>query len=411
MKRHEEFAEPVGGPILTRPFMWLCAVFGLGFLLTIWREIVGLGPATGMNDGFAWGLWKNWNVIALTALGSGGYATALLFYVLGNRKFLPLARVALVTSMLAYTTGIIALTVDLGRPWNFWRLGFPQDWNLRSVLLEVAVCMTTYVGFLFLENAHPALEAMLKSSDQGKRKLASWALPVLDKGTPWFVAAGIVLPSMHQSSLGSLFLLAGPRLHDLWRTDLIPLLFIVSAHFLGYACVVLVVMLSGLVWNRPLEMQALNPLARIMSWVIFAWLAVRAIQLVVSGKIAALGADWSSLFFLLEMALLAWGAFIAFTEEGRRSPQKLFTSSLLIAFGGLLYRYDLTTLAFNPGPMWRYFPTVTETLIALGYMALAVIGYIVMVKRLPILPTADAHVPATHKTTAARPAVATGVNK
>lgn len=391
MKRHEDFAEPVGGVLFTRPFKILLTVFLLGFGLTIWRSVVGLGPATGLNDGYTWGLWKNFNVIVLTALGSGGYATALLFYVLGQRRFLPLARVSLVTSMLGYTTGIIALVVDLGRPWNFWRLGFPQDWNLHSVLLEVAICMSVYVGFLYLENAHPALETMLASDKPGQRRLAAWALPLLDKGTPWFVAAGVVLPSMHQSSLGSLFLLAGPRLHPLWQTPVVPLLFILSAFFLGWACVMLVVLLSAMAWKRPFETGALGALGKITAWVIAAWCVIRVADVAVRGALPQVfDLDVFAAFFVLELALLAIGAFMLFDARRRTTPRGLFTASLFVALGGGLYRYDTTTTAFLPGAHWSYFPSIVETLICVGYIALGVVGYLVMVKKLPVLPIADA---------------------
>src|SRR5271169_3757909 len=120
---HEEF-EPVGGPLFTKSYIALCLFAAIGMALVVWRFFVGLGPATALSDGYPWGAWKVFNVIVLTALGSGGYATAILVYVLNRGKYHPLARTAILTSVLGYTFGVIALGVDIGRPWNFYNVIF-----------------------------------------------------------------------------------------------------------------------------------------------------------------------------------------------------------------------------------------------------------------------------------------------
>ncbi len=119
MSTHAVRLEPVGGPILTRPFVLLAILATVAMALVGWRFIVGLGPSTALTDGYPWGAWKIFSVIVLTALASGGYATAILIYVLNRNEYHPLARTAIITSALGYTTGVMALGVDIGRPWNF----------------------------------------------------------------------------------------------------------------------------------------------------------------------------------------------------------------------------------------------------------------------------------------------------
>ncbi len=391
MSSHHETSEPLGGPLMTRPFLVLCAIFALGLVLTLWREVVGLGPASGMNDGFTWGLWKNFNIIVLTSFGSGGYATGLLFYVFGRRKFLPVARVALLVSLLAYTTGIIALLVDLGRPWNFWRVIFVWDWNLHSILLEVALCMSTYLAFLYIENMHPVLEVAAKSTNPGWRNIGHKWLPVLEKVSPYVIAACIVLPSMHQSSLGGLMMLAGPRVHPLWQSYLVPLYSVLTALFAGWAGVVVFYLLSALVWKRSYEMPAISLLSRYMAWFALGWCGIRVVDLLVSGKLGNLfHFDLYSAVFILEMALILVGAFMTLGEAASKRPKTAFTAASLVGLGAMLWRYNITTIGFMPGVQWRYFPSVVEILICAAYMALGVIAYIVIVKRLPIMPIAPA---------------------
>ena len=199
MTSHRERLEPIGGPVLTRPFIALGALAALALLLVAWRFVVGLGPATGLTDGYPWGAWKVFNVIVLTALGSGGYATAILVYTLNRGQYHPLARTAILTSALGYTSGVMALGIDIGRPWNFYQLAFISNWNLHSVLLEVAVCISIYLIFLWLEMAPPLLEEWGQGRSSGLKKLALWITPKLDLSYPFILAAAITLPSMHQS--------------------------------------------------------------------------------------------------------------------------------------------------------------------------------------------------------------------
>ena len=147
-----EIAVPVGGKALNGPGKVLFGLTLLGIVLMIWRFAVGLGPSTGLSDGYPWGIWIAFDVVTGTALACGGYAMALLVYVMNRGKYHPLVRPAILTSALGYSIAALAIVVDVGRPWFIWRIPLSVDkWNHASALLEVALCVMAYVVVLWIE--------------------------------------------------------------------------------------------------------------------------------------------------------------------------------------------------------------------------------------------------------------------
>lgn len=375
-------------PLLTKPFYLFAGLAGLALLLGLFREFTGLGYVTNLNDGYSWGLFKNWNVTALTALGSGGYAVAVLAWIFNERKFHPILRTAVLTSLLGYGTGMLALGFDVGRPWNFVRLNDPRNWNMHSVLLEVAVCMTAYaILALDVENMPPFLERMYRSSDPKKRERALKIFNFMQKTFPFGIALAFVLPSMHQSSLGSLMYLAGNRVNAIWQTPMLPLLYLVMAYVLGFACVLLVLILSSYAWDLGRDFAILSKLASIMSWTTLVWLVVQFADLIYRGVLPqAFAFDRYSITFLAETVLLLIPALALRSAGNRENPRMLFRLTFLLALGGLLYRFTPTTIAFNPLGDYRYFPSVTEILMSIGFTSLAVAIFLYAVKKFAILP-------------------------
>ena len=184
----------------------------------------GLGPVSGMNDAYGWGIWKTFNVMVLTALGSGAFAMGIAAWVFRRKRLHSLMRMALLTSFLAYACGLLLLGIDAGRPWNFYWMVFPWKWNMHSPLAEVAICMSIYAMIpLALENLPPVLER-LWYFDSRLRPGVEKIEKRLHYFFPWMIAAAYLLPGMHQSSLGALMLLAGERVHPLWQTPWLPVL-------------------------------------------------------------------------------------------------------------------------------------------------------------------------------------------
>jgi len=387
MNAHET-PQPIGGPILTRPFLGMVALAALAGVLILWRFAVGLGASTDLNDGYAWGLWIAFDVVTGSALACGGYAMALLVYIFNRGQYHPLIRPALVSSAFGYSIAGLSVLIDLGRPWLAYKLAYFWHWNLRSVLLEVAWCIMTYTVVLWIELSPAFLERARTSANQTLRKFADKALPIARKSLFWFIALGMLLPTMHQSSLGSLMLLSGPRLNPLWNTPVLPLLFLLSCIAMGYGAVVVEEVLWARFFNldRMPSVEMLGNIGFAMVPLLGTYLGIRLIDLAVRGQIGALFAfDHYSVMSLIELAMFAAALVMLSTRQRRRHLGNLFRAAMLLVFAAALYRFDVYLVAFQPGPQWSYFPSLTEILISTGLVSGELAGYILLVKLFPIL--------------------------
>lgn len=409
--KHAERFEPVPGSLSTKPFVVLAALAALALALIPIRFAIGLGPSSGVTDGYPWGLWKIVNVIVLTGVASGGYTVALIVYGFANRRHHVLARHAISTSAVGYTSGVIALgVVDLGRPWNFWRLADPRTWNFHSVLLEVGLCVSAYIFFLWMEMAPPVFEALSKRQGMLAR-WARFARPWLDRFYPWIVAAAITLPTMHQSSLGSLFLLAGPRLHPLWQTSLLPLFFLISAWILGLSAVIIAVMLANIWWTRPLPARLVSQLSRWNAVLVLLFFILRVTDISIREHTAEMLAfDRFSISFLVELALMLPPALLLIYGRRKQPRGRIFRMALVTLTGAAFYRFDVCLGGFMPGAGWVYFPSAMEVLISAGLCALGVVAYIVIAKRLPIIDNPPANRPPAGLPAADHPATDTSLS-
>jgi Ni/Fe-hydrogenase subunit HybB-like protein len=368
----------------------------IGAVAILWRFAFGLGSVTALNDGYPWGLWIAFDVVIGTALACGGYAMALLVYVLNKGQYHPLVRPALLTSAFGYTIAGFSVVLDVGRYYELWKVPiYFWNWNLNSVLLEVALCIMAYVVVLWIELSPAFLERGAMAPWPRVRSFSIWAKPKIEKALIWIVALGLLLPTMHQSSLGSLMLLSGPRLHPLWNTPLLPLLFLVSCIGMGYAAVVLEGTLSSMLMKRPLERSMLAGLGRAMIPVFVLYLVLRVGDLVWRGQLGALFAfDIYSVMSLVELALFVAAPLMLATHAQRWDPANLFRAAIVLLLGGALYRLDTFLVAFNPGSQWSYFPSVGEIFITVGLVAMEILGYIYIVRYFPILTgSASGHAP------------------
>jgi Ni/Fe-hydrogenase subunit HybB-like protein len=280
-----------------------------------------------------------------------------------------------------------SVLLDLGRPWLTWKLPvFVADWNLDSVLLEVALCVIAYTLVLWIELAPAFLEKAEESSVGALRRLGAAWRPRLERALLWITALGLLLPTMHQSSLGSLLMISGPRLDPLWNSPVLPLLFLISCIGMGYGAVVLESTLAERLLGRGGHRAMLAGLGAAMLPIGGSYLAVRVVDLVVRGQLGALFAgDITGTMCLVELVLFAAPLWMLRSRAQRREPRVLWRAALTFLLAGALYRFDVYLLAFSPGAHWSYFPSVSEILITLGLVAGEVAAYIFLVKRFPIL--------------------------
>jgi Ni/Fe-hydrogenase subunit HybB-like protein len=192
---------------------------------------------------------------------------------------------------------------------------------------------------------------------------------------------------MHQSSLGALMLLAGQQVHPLWQTPWLPLLYVWAASFMGFAFVGFVLQVCHLVWDRPIDNEALAEMSRIAAWLILAWLVFRLLDLAIRGSLPlAFAATTPSVLFWVEMAMLLAAGILLFRAGKSQNIRLAFQGNILAALGGMLYRFDPTTLVYRNGTASFYFPSTIELLIGIGFVSLAIAAFSILAKILPILP-------------------------
>jgi len=424
MAQSEEF-QKLEGKIFTKSFFILLTVVLIGFFFVGVRYVKGIGAVSNMSDGYPWGIWITYDVATGTAIACGGYAVAILVYIRNRMQYHPLIRSAILTSMFGYGLAGFSVMVDLGRPWNAYNFFIPSKWQANSAMFEVALCVMAYSTVLIIEFIPAILTAIEKSKwermnlvrnwlhpriapDQKTmndklemvRLGAAWLKPRLNKVLIFFIVLGITLPTMHQSSLGSLLLIASTKLHPLWHTGFLPLLFLLNCIFIGYAIAILESIISCYSFGRRYEIEELSGLAGLVPFVTVIWLCVVIGDLAYRGQVsAALNGDFYSSYFMAEFLLVAAGSLLLFFKKLRRSPRWLFISASLIVLGGCLYRFNVYLIGFNPGKGWRYFPSFAEVMITVGIVALEILGYKVFVALFPVLPNTSGHGPQQQKKT------------
>ena len=373
--------------LFTAPVIFWSVLAVIGITLSLGRLFTGLW-FTGMNDDYAWGVWKTFNVMTLTALGSAGLAVGLFTYVFGQKQLHPVMRAAVSSSILFYATGMTALAIDVGRPWNMYHLLLPWNWNLHSSLFEVALCMTAYVAlFLAFENVPLVLDEVALGASDDRRRQITRVKQVMIRMYPFIVGGALLLPAMHQSSLGSLMVIAGHKVHPLWQTQMLPAFYLIQAVVCGFAALIFILMSASLTWRRPLDMHILGDMAKFMAWTSMLFVALRYIDAVIRGVLSqAFDATWYAVLFHAESLLLLGPAIVLLNPRRRTIPRVVFISAILAGLGGMIYRFTPTTIAYRAGHPSIYFPKIAEVVMCLGYIGVAVVLFIWAAKRFAILP-------------------------
>lgn len=369
-------AAPAGGKVLTTPFAILTALAATAVVVLVIRIFFGLDAVTNLNNGYPWGIWIVYDLVVGTALACGGYALALVVYV-GNRwEYHSLIRPAVLTSLFGYSLGMLSAVFDMGRWWQSYNLIVPWQINTGSVFFEVAICVGLYCLVLMIEFSPPFLE-WVKARDK---------LKLLNKVFFAVIALGILLPTMHQSSIGTMLIALGSKLSPLWQTDLLPLLFLWSAVTMGFSIVVFEASIAALTFRRPLEKSPLIGLSNIIGWMLGLYLLIRFADLIYRGQLGlAFTGDLRGNLFLLENALFLAPLLILASKAARKSPRLLFFGALCMLLGGAVYRFNAYLVGYNAPSGHVYFPSVPEILFSLGVIAIEILAYLFLIKKLPIL--------------------------
>jgi formate dehydrogenase iron-sulfur subunit len=421
---HPEF-EPFQHKLLTPFNKVLLVLMAFGAISLIARFALGLGGSTHLSDTYAWGLWIVFDLVWI-AVAAGAFATAGLIYVFQRRDLYSMGRSAVLMGLLSYSFVTVTLIADLGLPWHFYQLGLQSP--EQSAMFEVSWCVGLYVSILLLEflpvpferwGLKSALEIwhrwsgayvafavtlfvyllsrnlMYVALTAAIFSFMAWAFCAKGKkAEPIMLAiAAVTLSTMHQSSLGSLFLLMPDKLGPQWWSPVMPISFFLSSIAAGAALVIVVEIWIAKAWKRSLQITQLAALGKITFWSLLVYLLFRLGDMAIrgqfasafEGKLGALFATEIVLGGILPLALLA-------RAPQRAQPNLLLLGALLTTLGVVFNRVNVVVLAMQlKGPMPQvapetYSPSIFEWGISVGLIAATIFLFGLGARLLPLLP-------------------------
>ena len=369
-------------PKLPKITVWraiFAAIMLGGLYATFVRVYYGLGGSTNLSDKFPWGLWIGFDVMCGVGLAAGGFTLVALVHIFNIQQYKPILRPAILTAFLGYSLVVVGLLYDLGRPDRLWH---PLVmWNPHSVMFEVAWCVTLYTTVLFLEFIPVVFERF------GFHKPLEW----IHKISVPLMILGVLLSTLHQSSLGTLFLIVPEKLYPLWYTPILPLLFFISAIAVGLAMTIFESWHSSRAFGRALELPLLASMARVLAVVMSVYLWIRVLDMSHRHVFGLLALNrMETWLFALEIGLMAVPAVLLYQRAIRMQPGKLYVCAVMVIFGFIANRLNVGITGLERGSGTHYIPRWTEVVITLSIVAA---GFAIFRAIAQYFPIFEAHSP------------------
>ena len=383
----------IGERRLPRLTFWQLVFFVVmagGLYASYVRVMHGLGGATHLSDQFPWGFWIGFDVLCGVGLAAGGFTLAATVHIFNIERYKPILRPAILTAFLGYLLVILALMFDLGRPYRIWH---PLVmWNPHSVMFEVGWCVTLYTTVLALEFAPVVLERF-----HLVRALKAMRMVLIP-----LVILGVILSTLHQSSLGSLYLIVPEKLYPLWYTSLLPVFFFISALCAGLAMTIFESWQSSRAFGKHLELPLISSMGRLLAVLLSVYMTMRFLDLLHRGVLPLLARRRPETYlFLLEIALFIVPMFLLFRRKVYSNASALYGCAVMVLLGFVANRLNVSVTGVEAGSGVSYFPKWTEIAVTLFIVALGFAIFRFAVKYLPIF---EGGVPAFSKE---RPVVST----
>ncbi|HET7440385.1 MAG TPA: Ni/Fe-hydrogenase cytochrome b subunit [Terriglobales bacterium] len=362
-------------------FLFLMAA---GFYATVVRFTQGLGRSTNLNDQFPWGIWVGFDVLCGVMLAAGGFTLTAAVHILNIKRLHPIIRPTILTAFLGYLLVCVALMFDLGRPYNIWHPLIMR--NPHSVMFEVAYCVMLYTTVLSLEFAPIVLE---RFNLQKPLKIIRGVLIPL-------VIGGVILSTLHQSSLGTLYLIMPEKLHPFWYSPLLPVFFFISAIAVGLAMTIFESSMSAKHFGRQLELPILQELGRVLVVVLSVYGILRFEDLLHRGVLhLAFRPGYEMYLFWLEMALALIVPLVLLSQRSvRSSAGGLYVAAVLVVLGFITNRLNVSITGLESAAGLHYVPKWTEIAITGAIIAGGFALFGLATKYLPIFPGEEEHAPA-----------------
>jgi Ni/Fe-hydrogenase subunit HybB-like protein len=361
-----------------RPGFWTYlfgVILAAGAVVSVLRYWKGLGYVTNLSDKFPWGLWIGFDVLCGVALAAGGFTITAAVYVFNLKRFKPIVRPTVLTAFLGYLLVAVGLMYDLGKPWNIWHPIIM--WNPRSPMFEVGWCVMLYLTVLTLEFSGAVFEKL------GWKK----AVAVQHAATVPLVIAGAIISTLHQSSLGTFYLITPGKLHPLWYTPLLPWMFYFSAIAGGLAMMIVESRLSSRALGRGLEMPLLQSLAKALVVALAFYATARLADMARLGAIGEIfTGSREARFFQLEMLIGVILPIVLLSLPAvRRNSERLFRASLLVVAGLVVNRLNVSLTGLEGYLGGHYVPTIAEGIITLMLVGCGIAAFTLAVRYLPIM--------------------------
>ena len=360
----------------------LATVLLAGAYATVLRFTRGLGASTNLSDAFPWGLWIGFDVLCGVMLAAGGFTLTATVYIFNLKDFRPIVRPTILTAFLGYTLVVVALLYDLGRGYRIWH---PLVmWNPRSVMFEVAWCVTLYTTVLALEFSAVIFERLRMEKLLKIQHAISVPLVIL----------GVLLSTLHQSSLGSLYLIVPGKLHPLWYSPLLPLFFFISSICVGLAMTIFESQMSARGFGNHLEMNLLIRLGRVLLVLLVVYGVLRFQDLYHRGALRLLAhPGYEGRLFLLEVVLgLLLPVALLMNRKVRESSGGLYVSAVLVLLGFITNRLNVSITGMEASAGVHYLPRWTEVAVTASIVGAGFAIFALAVKYLPIFSPSKASV-------------------
>ncbi|MGB9106325.1 MAG: Ni/Fe-hydrogenase cytochrome b subunit [Terriglobales bacterium] len=366
-----------------------------GAYATVYRFVLGLGPSTHLSDQFPWGIWIGFDVLCGVMLAAGGFTLTGAVYIFNIKRLQPIVRPTVLTAFLGYVLVSVALMVDLGRPYNIWHPLIM--WNPHSVMFEVGWCVMLYTTVLALEFSPIVLERF--NLWKPIRYIRKALIPIM--------IMGVILSTLHQSSLGSVYLIVPTKLHPFWYTPLLPAFFFLSAVAVGLAMTIFESSMSARHFGRQLELHILKDLGRALMVVLIVYSVLRVEDLIHRGVLKqVLVAGYERNLFLLEIALaLVIPIVLLSFRKVRETPGGLYLASVSTLLGFVTNRLNVAVTGMEASAGVRYIPKWTEIAVTAAIVGAGFAIFGVAAKYLPIFPEEHAAEPLPVEPRAAAPVV------
>ena len=351
-------------------------IMALGAYATVLRFVYGLGASTNLSDQFPWGIWIGFDVLCGVMLAAGGFTLMAAVHVFNIERFKPIIRPTVLTAFLGYVLVCIALMFDLGRYYRIWHPLVMR--NPHSVMFEVAYCVMLYTTVLALEFAPIVFEKFKMS--KALRIIHSISIPL--------VCLGVILSTLHQSSLGTLYLIMPNKLHPFWYTPLLPVFFFLSAIAVGLAMTIFESNMSSKYFHRQLEMPLLSELGRILVVVLMVYAVLRFEDLLHRGALKLLfQPGYERNLFLVEVVLgLLLPIGLLLQKRIRESPGGLYFAAVVTVLGFITNRLNVSITGIEGAAGMHYVPKWTEAAVTAAIIAAGFALFGAAAKYLPIFP-------------------------